>query len=161
MLIGMLCVCVDQECEEKPCFCLPGRVGPVCLKTNPADVIFAKCKLRDSLDFKASVALIFIDLNLDKSSTLWCECLLESALVWTQSPLRTTLTTQATIAFEAPAHYILSPIQWRPGQVGRRPSCSVKTITDSVGAQRRNRVVRNPLIAFKHHGGKCTVCWKT
>ena len=69
MLIGMLCVCVDQECEEKPCFCLPGRVGPVCLKTNPADVIFAKCKLRDSLDFKASVALIFIALNLDKSIT--------------------------------------------------------------------------------------------
>ena len=68
MLIEM-CVCVDQECEEKPCFCLPGRVGPVCLKTNPADVIFAKCKLRDSLDFKASVALIFIALNLDKSIT--------------------------------------------------------------------------------------------
>ena len=65
-----VCLCVDQECEEKPCFCLPGRVGPVCLKTNPADVIFAKCKLRDSLDFKASVALIFIVLNLASLSLL-------------------------------------------------------------------------------------------
>ena len=62
MLIG---VCVDQECEEKPCLCLPGRVGLSQDKSSRCNI----CKLRDSLDFKASVALIFIDLNLDKGIT--------------------------------------------------------------------------------------------
>ena len=60
-----VCVCVDQECEEKPCLCLPGRVGLSLDKSSRCNI----CKLRDSLDFKASVALIFIDLNLDKGIT--------------------------------------------------------------------------------------------
>ena len=60
-----VCVCVHQECEEKPCLCLPGRVGLSQDKSSRCNI----CKLRDSLDFKASVALIFIALNLDKSIT--------------------------------------------------------------------------------------------
>ena len=66
-----VCLCVDQECEEKPCFCLPGRVGLSQDKSSRCNI----CKLRDSLDFKPSVALIFIDLNLDKaiiSLSLFC-----------------------------------------------------------------------------------------
>ena len=60
-----VCVCVDQECEEKPCLCLPGRVGLSQDKSSRCNI----CKLRDSLDFKASVALILIALNLDKGIT--------------------------------------------------------------------------------------------
>ena len=60
-----VCLCVDQECEEKSCLCLPGRVGLSQDKSSRCNI----CKLRDSLDSKASVALIFIDLNLDKGIT--------------------------------------------------------------------------------------------
>ena len=56
-----VCLCVDQKCEEKPCLCLPGRVSLSQDKSSSCNIF----KLEYSLNFKASVPLIFIDCNLD------------------------------------------------------------------------------------------------